>query len=64
MGDPAERLRTALDLFEAGIALYRQSLRRRYPEKSDREIDQLLNRWLSKRPGAEHGDGPPATSHE
>jgi len=58
MSDPAERLRTALELSEAGIVLHRQTLRRRFPDKSEREIDQLLSQWLSERPGAEHGDGP------
>jgi hypothetical protein len=58
MSDPAERLRTALDLFEAGVALHRQTLRRRFPDKSEHEIDQLVNKWLSDRPGAENGDGP------
>ena len=58
MSDPAERLRTALDLFEAGVALHRQTLRRRFPEKSEDEIDRLVNQWLSTRPGAEYGDGP------
>ena len=53
-----ERLRTALDLFEAGLALHRQTLRRRFPDKSEHEIDLLVNKWLSERPGAEHGDGP------
>jgi hypothetical protein len=62
MSDLVERLRTALDLSEAGIVLQRQTLRRRFPDKSDREIDQLLNRWLSERPGAEHGDGPQPTT--
>jgi hypothetical protein len=53
-----ERLRTALDLFDAGVVLHRQTLRRRFPDKSEHEIDRLVNEWLSQRPGAEHGDGP------
>lgn len=54
----AQRLRTALDLFEAGVALMRQSFRRRYPEESEPEIRARVGRWLQTRPGAEHGDGP------
>ena len=56
--DLAERLRITLDLCEAGIALHRQTLRRQHPDKSEAEIDRLLNQWLHHRPGAESGDGP------
>ena len=62
MDEFVERLRTTLDLCEAGIVLHRQTLRRRYPEKTDQEIDQLLKQWLAQRPGAEHGDGPQPTT--
>ena len=52
-----EAFRTALDLFEAGVALQRQNLRRQYPAARDEEIDRRLGRWLRHRPGAEDGDG-------
>jgi hypothetical protein len=52
----AARLRTAFDLFVAGRRMMRQNLRRRHPEASEQEIDQLLAAWMSDRPGAEHGD--------
>lgn len=52
----AERLRVAFDLFESGIALMRQNLRRRHPGASDEEIESMLGEWLEERPGAEHGD--------
>ena len=62
MGDdrtPAEKLRTAFDLFEAGLDLMRQNLRRRHPAATQAELDGMLQEWLLTRPGAEHGDGPP-----
>ena len=54
----AERLRIALDLWETGVILRRQALRREHPELSTTQIEALVNRWLATRPGAEKGDGP------
>jgi hypothetical protein len=54
----AERFQTTLELFAAGVALKRQALRREHPDMSAAEIERLLHRWLSARPGAEFGDGP------
>ena len=48
--------RTTLDLFDTGLDLMRQNLRRRRPEADDQEIAQLLERWLRYRPGAAGGD--------
>jgi hypothetical protein len=53
-----ERLHTAVDLWATGVALKRETIRRRHPDASDEEIEILLNRWLQERPGAEGGDGP------
>jgi hypothetical protein len=53
---PAERLRIALDLHDAGVEMMRQNLRRRHPGASEQEIERLLVAWLHERPGAEHGD--------
>lgn len=53
---PAAKLRIALDLFESGVALMRQNLRRSRPEASEDEIEAALVAWLRTRPGAEHGD--------
>jgi hypothetical protein len=58
----AERFATTLDLFETGVRMRRASLRRAHPDLSDAEIDVLLARWLSERPGAEQGDGPQRAS--
>ena len=53
-----ESFRATLDLFQTGIDLMRQNLRRRHPERSDADIDRLLRDWLLQRPGAEFGDCP------
>jgi hypothetical protein len=53
----AARLRTALELSRAGVALMRQNLRRQFPDASPAEIQARLNAWLRQRPGAEFGDG-------
>lgn len=53
----AEKLRIALALHEAGVAMMRENLRRRHPEATREQIDAMLAAWLSARPGAEHGDG-------
>ena len=54
----AQAFRATLDLFEAGVAMKRQSLRRDHPEASDEEIDRQLQEWLLDRPGAKYGDSP------
>ena len=54
---PDQKLRLAFELFDAGVSLMRQKLRREHPELPAERIDQLLAEWLSTRPGAEHGDG-------
>jgi hypothetical protein len=50
--------RTALDLFETGLRLMRQNLRRDRPDATEQEIDRRLHQWLQDRPGAEFGDCP------
>jgi hypothetical protein len=55
--DAAERLRTALDLFDLGVEMLRTRLRREDPTLSDEALDQHVQRWLLTRRGAEHGDG-------
>lgn len=57
-----DAFRTTLDLFEAGLALMRQNLRRTHSDATDDEIDHRLREWLQSRPGAEEGDscGRPA----
>ena len=56
-----DAFRGTLDLFQTGIDLMRQNLRRRHPEATDEEIERLLRKWLRERPGAEAGDCPGRT---
>jgi hypothetical protein len=57
-----ERFHVTLDLWATAVAIRRQALRREHPAASNDQIEQLVNRWLAARPGAEYGDGPqPAT---
>jgi Rv0078B-related antitoxin len=53
-----ENLRIAFDLYEAGVEMMRQNLRRRFPGTQEAEIDARLSAWLHERPGAELGDAP------
>jgi hypothetical protein len=53
-----DSFRATLDLFQTGIDLMRQNLRRRHPEAAEQELDRLLGEWLRERPGAEAGDSP------
>jgi hypothetical protein len=52
-----ERLRLALELYEAGEQMMRARLRREHPDASDDEIEARLVAWLRDRPGATYGDG-------
>lgn len=54
----ADRLRTAFELHEFGVRMYRQRLLRERPDASAEEIGDLVRAWLGTRPGAEHGDCP------
>jgi hypothetical protein len=53
---PASAFRDALELFETGVALMRQNLRRSRQNADDETIERLLHDWLVERPGAELGD--------
>ncbi|MEA2220379.1 MAG: hypothetical protein QOJ35_3005 [Solirubrobacteraceae bacterium] len=55
-GDPAKRLRVALELHDLGARMHRQHLRREHPDWSDAELDDAMRAWMRERPGAEHGD--------
>ena len=54
----ADAFRATLDLFDTGLDLLRQNLRRSHPEAGDEELERLLRTWLLDRPGAESGDCP------
>ncbi|HSF14534.1 MAG TPA: hypothetical protein VLK65_03165 [Vicinamibacteria bacterium] len=53
---PAERFRIAMDLFQTGVDLMRQNLKRQHPHATEDQIEELLRAWLRHRPGAEFGD--------
>lgn len=57
----SDSFRMTLDLFQTGVDVMRQNLRRRHPEAHDEEIERLLGEWLQERPGAEFGDCPGPT---
>ncbi len=46
----SQRLRTALDLADSGIALQRAQFRRKFPEESEEQIGERLRQWLHDRP--------------
>jgi hypothetical protein len=58
----AERFRVVLDLFETGVHLRRETLRRAHPGITPSRLEELLGDWLRDRPGAREGDGPPRAS--
>lgn len=43
-------------MFETGLGLMRQNLRRAHPQATDDEVDRRLRQWLRERPGARWGD--------
>lgn len=45
-----ERLGTALELFEAGVAMKRARLREKHPRASPRTIERKLAEWLADKP--------------
>ena len=61
----AKRMRSALEMHEFGVQLYRQRMRREHPEASRAEIDDLVRRWLTapapagrvRMPSREQGHG-------
>jgi hypothetical protein len=56
MSSAFEAFQATLDLFETGVNLMRQNLRRAHPRAGEDEIDRLLRQWLVQRPGADNGD--------
>jgi len=56
--DSARKLRLACELFDFGVELMTENLRRRYPGLSEAALETRLKRWLQTRPGAKLGDCP------
>lgn len=46
----AHRIRAAFDLYDFGVSMMRQNLRRRHPDADARQIGALLTQWLRDRP--------------
>ncbi len=46
----AARLRSALDMHDLGVKLYRQRMRREHPDAGRREIESLVRAWLTAPP--------------
>jgi hypothetical protein len=44
----ADRFREALAMFEEGVALQRQNLRRRNPAISESQLEEMLQAWLAR----------------
>lgn len=51
------RFQTVMELFDAGVDLQRQNLRRRFPEADDATIEEYLRGWLLREnePGDSEG---------
>jgi hypothetical protein len=47
---PGERIEAALEMWEDGVQIMRESLRRRSPHASEQEIEASLEAWLADRP--------------
>jgi hypothetical protein len=43
---PAEKMREALAMYDEGLAMQRQTLRRRHPRLTLEDVEQRLSRWL------------------
>ncbi len=52
----AERMRVALEMYEIGLNLMRQNLRRQFPQATPTEIEHHLLEWRLRRTDAPHGD--------
>jgi hypothetical protein len=46
----SDAFRATLDLFDTGVDLMRQNLRRSHPEAGVEEIERRLRDWLRERP--------------
>lgn len=46
----AERMRSALEMHDLGVQLYRQRMRREHPGASRGEIESLVRNWLTAPP--------------
>jgi hypothetical protein len=54
----AERCRVSLDLFDLGVQMYRQRVRRQHRQYDEEAVEAEVQAWLFRRPDAEFGDYP------
>jgi hypothetical protein len=52
----SRRLQLTLEMFDFGVQLFRENLRREHPGLGGEEIEGRVRRWLQTRPGAVDGD--------
>ncbi|MGE0493594.1 MAG: hypothetical protein AB7S38_30575 [Vulcanimicrobiota bacterium] len=55
---PAEKLRIALKLAQAGVEMKRQALIRQYPSETPEQISARMLEWQCRRVEAPYGDCP------
>ena len=60
---PADRLEAALEMWEDGVCIMRENLRRRMPDASEAAIEDALHAWLRDRPGDADGVEVPWPRH-
>lgn len=60
---PAERLEAALEMWEDGVCIMRENLRRRMPDAAEEAIEDALHAWLRDRPGDADGVVVPWPRH-
>lgn len=63
-GEPEEtpimkRYRETMELYELGVALYRQRMRRENPEATEEEVDAMVRAWLREPPPTQFLHRPP-----
>ena len=54
--DLGKKLLLALEMFDLGVSIKEESLRREHPDLSERELEERLREWVQTRPGGEFGD--------
>ena len=57
--EQATSLALAFQLLDMALRMQAQRYRREHPDATDDEVKAFVKAWLSDRPGAPDGDGPP-----
>ena len=53
-----QKLSAAFELFEIGVTMKREQLRRNHPRASGQKVEQLLRAWLIDKPPLDEAGGP------